>query len=123
MQSPSAPVFNLRTFSERTTNYQTKEGHRSTQNRDRSHPTLIVPLNKNPIAQTQNTDRIDFDFRSTFLITAGGTFFATLLLVSIGFQIRSGILQIRRESGNQPQISTPNGNLYAEVQNINNILC
>ena len=123
MQSPNASVFNVRKFSERTTNYQTKEGHRSTQNRDSGHPTLIVPLYKNPNAQTQNTDRIDFDFRSTVLITAGGTFFVTLLLVSIGFQIRSGILQIRRESGNQPQISTPNGNLYAEVQNINNILC
>ena len=121
MQSPSASVFNVRKFSERTTNYQTKEGHRSTQNRDSGHPTLIVPLNKNPNAQTQNTDRIDFS--STVLITAGGTFFVTLLLVSIGFQIRSGILQIRRESGNQPQISTPYGNLYAEVQNINNILC
>ena len=119
MQSPSASVFNVRKFSERTTNYQTKEGHRSTQNRDSGHPTLIVPLNKNPNAQTQNTDRIDFDFSSTVLITAGGTFFVTLLLVYIGFQIRSGILQIRRESGNQPQI----GNLYAEVQNINNILC
>lgn len=123
MQSPSASVFNVRRFSERTTNYQTKEGHRSTQNRDSGHPTSIVPLNKNPNAQTQNTDRNYFDFRSTVLITAGGTFFATLLLVSIGFQIRSGILQIRKESGNQPQISTPNGNLYAEVQNINNILC
>ena len=113
----------MRTFSERTRKYQTQEGHRSPQNRDRGQPTLIVPLNKKPNEQTHNPDRIDFDFRSTVLITAGGTFFATLLLVSIGFQIRSGILQVRSESGNQPEIPTPNGNLYAEVQNINNVLC
>ena len=123
MQSSSASVFNLRTFPERTTKYQTKQGHRSIQNTDMGHATLIVPLNKKANAQTLNTDRIDFDFRSTVLITAGGTFFATLLLVSIGFQIRSGIFQVRRKSGNQPQISIENGNLCAEVQNINNGLC
>ena len=123
MQSSSASVFNLRTFSERTTNYQTKEGHRSTQNRDIGHPTFIVPLKKKPNAENQNADRIDFDFRSTVLITAAGTFVATLLLVFIGFQIRSGIFLVRRKSDNQPQISIENGNLYAEVQNTNNGLC
>ena len=74
MQSSSASVFNLRTFPERTTKYQTKQGYRSIQNTDMGHLTLIAPLNKNPNAQTQNTDSIDFDFRSTVLITAGGTF-------------------------------------------------
>ena len=52
------------------------------------------------------------------LITIAGTCITTLLLVAIGFQLRSRIILCRRESDHQQNMFFENGNVYAEANNL-----
>ena len=52
------------------------------------------------------------------LITVAGTFISTLMLVDIGFQLRSRMILCRREHNDQQNMFCENGNVYAETNNV-----
>ena len=56
--------------------------------------------------------------RTLILITVAGTFISTLMLVVIGFQLRSRMFLCRREHNDQQNMFCENGNVYAEANNV-----
>ena len=56
--------------------------------------------------------------RTLILITVAGTFISTLMLVVIGFQLRSRMILCRREHNDQQNMFCENGNVYAEANNV-----
>ena len=58
-------------------------------------------------------------YRTSHLIAAAGTFISTLLLVAIGFELRSRIVLYRREPNHgQENMMCEKGNAYANVNNV-----
>ena len=56
--------------------------------------------------------------RTSLLITVAGTCFSTLLLVAIGFQLRSRVILWRRDHNDQQNMFCETGNVYAEANNV-----
>ena len=67
---------------------------------------------------TEYTDKRHSSLKNTtsVLIAVTGTFISTLLLVAIGFQLRSRIIHCRQETSHQQNMFCENGNVYAEGQ-------
>ena len=61
---------------------------------------------------------VENKLRSIILITVAGTFISTLMLVVIGFQLRSRMFLCRREHNDQQNMFCENGNVYAEENNV-----
>ena len=119
-------------FSETTTKYPNKKHNNTKKFTDESLSTLILSPNtglspvarKTPSFHVFSTQIIE-QFQTVenkptklLLITVAGTFITTLLLVAIGFQLRSRIILCRRESDHQQDMFFENGNVYAEANNI-----
>ena len=128
---PSMHVFFL-FFSETTTKNPNKEQKNTTKFTDESLSTLILSPNtglspmarKTPSFHVFSTQIIE-QFQTVenkptkvLLITVAGTCITTLLLVAIGFQLRSRIILCRRESDHQQNMFFESGNVYAEANNI-----
>ena len=65
------------------------------------------------------TKTVENKNRILVLIAVTGTFISTLLLVAIGFELRSRIIHYRREPNyDQENMFCGDGNDYAEVNNI-----
>ena len=64
------------------------------------------------------TKTVENKHRTSLLITVAGTCISTLLLVAIGFQLRSRMILCRREHNDQQNMFCENGNVYAEANNV-----
>ena len=106
-------------FSGTAPNYRVEEQNKtlSTEYTYQNHFTSIMSPNSSssPIARktVENKNRI------LVLIAVIGTFISTLLLVAIGFELRTRIILCRREPDyDQENMFCGNGNYYAQVNNI-----
>ena len=103
-------------FSETTTKYPNKEQKNTTKFTDESLSTLILSPNTGVSPMARKT--VENKHRTSLVIAGTGTFISTLLLVAIGYQLRSRIMFCRRETSHQQNVFFENGNVYAEADNV-----
>ena len=80
-----------------------------------STSTISQKTSSSPMARKTAENK----YRTSHLIAAAGTFISTLLLVAIGFELRSRIVLYRREPNHgQENMMCEKGNAYANVNNV-----
>ena len=78
---------------------------------------LIGSQTTPPSSSTIKTESFknDFKFRTSVLIYVAGTFISGVLVVALGFQLRSRIT-CRKDQNRQQQMVCEEENIYAEVR-------
>ena len=112
-------IFFVIFFSGTTPNYRVKEQNKtlSTEFTYQNHFTSITSPNSSSSLTAKKT--VENNNRILVLIAVIGTFISTLLLVAIGFELRTRIILFRREPNyDQENMFCGNGNDYADVNNI-----